>query len=65
MKIRTHLFEPEPEDAQKATRCDHHIEKEWKGHMAVLSRRRCKNMTKHRSGYCHLHRRASLWSDLG
>lgn len=44
-----------------APRCKKSIEKEWKGHAAVLSRNQCRNKTRHPSGKCHLHR-PSNWN---
>lgn len=42
-----------------AIRCSYSIEKEWKGHRVVLSRRRCKNKTTdYATGRCHVHRLA-------
>lgn len=38
-----------------AVRCSEHIEKEWPGHTAVLSRSQCKNRTTDPSGKCWQH----------
>lgn len=51
----------------KAARCTFMIEKDWPGHVSVLSRRLCKNKTCDPSNRCHLHggaRRPSKWVQL-
>ena len=40
--------------------CNHQIEKRRAGRRYVDSRRQCRNMTRHASGYCHHHR--VLWN---
>lgn len=41
----------------QTVRCTFDIEKEWPGHSrVVLSRRQCRNKTRHPSGRCWMHR---------